>query len=1253
MSQNLGDFAVDSVINFFFGTYDSSGASVTVTNFVSDDIHIWKNGTLATLSTVKATNNGIAINIDAGGGGAGNTGIHRVVIDTSVDTGDSGFWVAGSDYYITANSITIDSQTVRAPLGSFSIENRYPSPAVVADAVWDESVATHSGTTSAGNMLNAIQANSVAISTETSILVDTRIPDTISLANIQGEVDAALVSIRLNMLIATANTSNVTSGSYLSHIMDDGSTTYVRGTHSLQVIGDSGGGGPTAATIADAVWDEAVTGHTGTTKMGQLMLDIQANTKLVFADTTTLADTRIPDTISLAAIADAIWDENVSTHAGTTAAGNMLNAIQSNTVAISTETSILVDTRIPEILSLANIKTQADTALTDLRLDMLISTANTSNVTSGSYLSHIMDDGSTVYDRTTDSLQAVRDNQAGAAPTAATVADAVWDEDITGHTGGVKMAGLVQAIQANTKIILSDTNDLQTQIGTAGAGLLDLGGMSTAMLAEVQGEVDASLITIHLDHLLAVANTSNPITLTYMDFLMNKNTSFGFDRSTDSIEGIADTIGALNDIDGTSVTVTAMAADVLTASALATSAAEEIADAVWDENITGHTGGVKMAGLVQAIQANTKNIETGVNALETNVPDIISLSNIQGEVDTALVTIHLDHLLAVANTSNPITLTYMDFIFNSDTSFNFNRSTDSLEALGTGSAPTAATIADAVWDESITGHTGGVKMAGLVQAIQANTKNIQAVTTNLPDSGALSTIDQNIDDVELIVRAIQANVEFIDTKVDTLHDTRIPEILSLANIKTQSTTALTDIRLDMLVSTANTSNVTSGSYLSHMMDDGSTIYDRTTDSLQAIRDNQGGSSPSAATIADAVWNETVTGHSGAAQMGGLVLAVQANTKNIQAVTTNLPDSGALTTIDQNVDDVELIVRAIQANVEFIDTKVDTLHDTRIPDVISLIAIRKEANTAIVFNDLDQIVKQANTQNPTAGSYLDHITSDGVGTFSRTEHSLIAIAANAAVTAAVTDATIADAVWNEVITGHTGGTQMGGLVQAIQANTKNIQAVTTNLPDSGALTTIDGNIDDVELIVRAIQANTELIDTNINTLITNVPEVISLIAIRKEANTALIFNRLDEIVFAANTEVVATGSLLDHLMANNHASIFDRDTDSLQAIASNTVAGGGAAPTAAAVADAVWEEAIADHSGTSGSTAESLNAAGGAGDPWITSIPGSYVTGQAGHVLGNVANTVWAYSLINAGTTADSVGAHVKTKLLTVAKFLGL
>lgn len=82
-------------------------------------------------------------------------------------------------------------------------------------------------------------------------------------------------------------------------------------------------------------------------------------------------------------------------------------------------------------------------------------------------------------------------------------------------------------------------------------------------------------------------------------------------------------------------------------------------------------------------------------------------------------------------------------------------------------------------------------------------------------------------------------------------------------------------------------------------------------------------------------------------------------------------------------------------------------------------------------------------------------------------------------------------------------------------------------------------------------------------------------------------------------------------------------------------------TPALIADAVWEEQISDHSGTSGSTAEALNAAGAAGDPWSTSLPGAYSAGQAGNIVGNLFNTipsgVWSI-LLNNYTKYGTIGS---------------
>lgn len=55
---------------------------------------------------------------------------------------------------------------------------------------------------------------------------------------------------------------------------------------------------------------------------------------------------------------------------------------------------------------------------------------------------------------------------------------------------------------------------------------------------------------------------------------------------------------------------------------------------------------------------------------------------------------------------------------------------------------------------------------------------------------------------------------------------------------------------------------------------------------------------------------------------------------------------------------------------------------------------------------------------------------------------------------------------------------------------------------------------------------------------------------------------------------------------------------------------------AAIADAVWDEAIAGHLGA-GSTGLALNSASSAGDPWATAVPGAYGAGTAGAKLGRV------------------------------------
>ena len=143
-----------------------------------------------------------------------------------------------------------------------------------------------------------------------------------------------------------------------------------------------------------------------------------------------------------------------------------------------------LDTQLDALPTTAEVNAEVDTALADANLDHIAGTATgIPAIPAGTYLDQIMDDGTAVYDRTTDSLQAIADSSSGD-PTAAAIADAVWDEAASGHVG----AGTFGA-QAGTDIdaILADTNELQTD--WADGGRLDL------ILDAITAEAGAGAVT--------------------------------------------------------------------------------------------------------------------------------------------------------------------------------------------------------------------------------------------------------------------------------------------------------------------------------------------------------------------------------------------------------------------------------------------------------------------------------------------------------------------------------------------------------------------------------------------------------------------------------------------------------------------------------------------------------------------------------------------------------------------------------------
>ena len=113
---NIGNANVDQTIYIPFNTYDSSGASVTVTYLAVGDISIHKDGG----TTQRTSSNGITLLINYDG----VNGNHLITIDLSDNT-DAGFYAAGSDYSVRLEGITVDTQTLNSWIALFSIENRF------------------------------------------------------------------------------------------------------------------------------------------------------------------------------------------------------------------------------------------------------------------------------------------------------------------------------------------------------------------------------------------------------------------------------------------------------------------------------------------------------------------------------------------------------------------------------------------------------------------------------------------------------------------------------------------------------------------------------------------------------------------------------------------------------------------------------------------------------------------------------------------------------------------------------------------------------------------------------------------------------------------------------------------------------------------------------------------------------------------------------------------------------------------------
>lgn len=200
---NLGDVIAGTTIYIPFNTFDSNGASITLTGLAVTDIEIYKNGSV----TQRASDAGYTLLDTDGIDFDGITGIHGFSIDLN-DNSDAGFYAAGNDYWVVVSAVTVDTRTVNFVAAVFSIANRAPGKADSITATTIAAGAIDAATFAAGAIdaaaiaADAIGSSELAASAVTEI--QTGLATQTSVDTIDDFLDTEIAAIKTNTDLLTA-----------------------------------------------------------------------------------------------------------------------------------------------------------------------------------------------------------------------------------------------------------------------------------------------------------------------------------------------------------------------------------------------------------------------------------------------------------------------------------------------------------------------------------------------------------------------------------------------------------------------------------------------------------------------------------------------------------------------------------------------------------------------------------------------------------------------------------------------------------------------------------------------------------------------------------------------------------------------------------------------------------------------------------------------------------------------------------------
>lgn len=781
-------FNAGDTVYFFFDTYDSNGASVTITGLAVTDIEVYKNGSV----TQRSSDSGYALLDTDGIDFDGTVGLHGFSIDTSDNT-DAGFWADGAQYLVNVNAITVDSQTVRF---SYMLTLGYLLRPTTAGRKLDVSSGGEAGIDWAniGSPTTTVGLSGTTVKTATDVETDT--------ADIQSRLPAALISGRIDASVGAMAANTVTASAIADGAIDAATFAADVDAEILSYLVDD-------ATRIDA---SSLNTATVTT-----IPAIVADTNELQTDWTNggrldlIIDAILVDTAEIGAAGAGL------TEAGGT--GDQFTAIPWNAAW-----DVEVQSEVQDAIEANNL---------DHLMKVAVDTDFPTTVHNDSALAYLAHDGigtGGLFDRTTDSLEAIRNR-----------GDSDW---ITATGFSTHSASDVWSV--GTRTLTSGTN-IDGSTFTAIP-------WNAAWDAEVQSECSDALTAINLDHLLSSGVDTDFDTTVHTDSVIGYlahngvGTDGGYDRATDSLEALYDAIQAIDvgtgsgGTDWTSAERTAIRSilgfdgsgnvtdpstgildtirdDILaldfstfdpttdkvtladgvthggTTAKLRLGAASSTDPALHVTNsvgtavlfnasgttvghglhLSGGTGaaGARLTGGNSGLQCIASNNGSGVYFQASGSGNVIdgftsgtgdywnqnfteqiraglstlTSAQVNTEVDTALADINLDHLVKIAVDTDFATTVHSDSIIGQiahngiGTDGGFDRTTDSLEAIrdrGDNSwitatvppIPSAASIADAVYDEARTGHNTSGTFGETLTSLNAR----------LPGSGTISTL---------------------------------------------------------------------------------------------------------------------------------------------------------------------------------------------------------------------------------------------------------------------------------------------------------------------------------------------------------------------------------------------------------------------------------------------------------------------------------------------------------------------------------